>query len=86
MNICPKCNGSPWPFVLVFAIASIAGFATWLTLGLSVPEPAIRAAAAALAFLIVGGTLLHYVLSCLKRHCNHQRGPAKRQATLQRGG
>ncbi len=82
MNICPKCNGSPWPFVLVLAIASVAGFSTWLTLGLSVPEMPIRVAAGALAFLIVGATLLHYVLSCLKRHCHHGKGPAQRPRDL----
>jgi hypothetical protein len=71
MKICPKCNGSLWPFVLVFAVASVAGFATWLTLGLSVSDMLTRVAAGALAFLAVGATLLHYVLSCLKRHCHH---------------
>ena len=88
MKLCPKCNGSPWPFVLVLGIASVAGFATWLTLGLSVSEMPIRVAAGALAFLTVGATLLHYVLSCLKRHCHHGEGqrPARRQATVPRSG
>ena len=71
MKLCPQCKGSPWPFVLVFAIASVAGFATWLTLGLSVSDMRIRVAAGSLAFLIAGATLLFYVLSCLKRHCRH---------------
>jgi len=77
MNLCPKCVRSSWPFVLVLAIASVAGFATWLTLGLSVEDPVQRIAAGAVAFLAVGATLLHYVLSCLRRHCRHgdQRPP-----------
>jgi hypothetical protein len=88
MKICSKCNGSPWPFLLVFAIASVAGFMTWLTLGLSVSEMPIQVAAGALAFLAVGATLLHYVLSCLKRHCHHgeEERLARRQATVQRSG
>lgn len=71
MNICPKCNGSPWPFVLVLAIAAIAGLSTWLILALSVSDMLTRVAAGTLAFLTVGATLFHYVSSCLKRHCRH---------------
>jgi hypothetical protein len=88
MKICPKCNGSPWPFILVFAIASVAGFTTWLTLGLSLPDMPIRVGAGVLAFLTVGATLLHYVLSCLKRHCHHgeEERLARRQTTVPRSG
>lgn len=78
MKLCPKCNHSPWPFVMVFFIASVTGFVTWLVVGLSVEDMLQRTVAGALAFLAVGGTLLHYVLDCLKRHCRHDhrhKGP-----------
>ena len=71
MKFCPKCGRSPWPFVMVLLIASVTSFVTWVTLGLSIDETAPRALASAGVFLAVGGTLLHYVLACLKRHCRH---------------
>lgn len=71
MKLCPKCGRSPWPFVMVFGIASLAAFLTWITLGLSIDQSGPRSVASAGAFLAVGGTMLHYVLACLKRHCRH---------------
>jgi hypothetical protein len=56
---------------MVFAIASVTSFVTWITLGLSVDEPMPRAMASGGVFLAVGGTMLHYVMTCLKRHCRH---------------
>ena len=79
MKLCSKCNHSPWPFVMAFVIAGISAFATWLTLGLSTLDIAARAAASALAFAVIGGTLLHYIFSCLKRHCRHDDAPARQQ-------
>ncbi|MFD2111820.1 hypothetical protein [Thiorhodococcus fuscus] len=72
MNLCPKCSHSPWPFVMIFAITSVIGFLTWLVLGLSPLDPLARVAIAVVVFLVVGGTLLHYVVSCLRRHCRHK--------------
>ncbi|MBK1722917.1 hypothetical protein [Thiocystis violacea] len=72
MNLCPKCSRSRWPFVMIFAITSIIAFITWLVLGLSMVEPLPRVAVAIAVFLGVGATLLHYVLSCLRRHCRHE--------------
>lgn len=71
MKLCPKCSRSPLPFVMVLMIASVLAFITWLILGLSQIEPITRIAAGAAVFLAVGGTLLHYIISCLKRHCRH---------------
>lgn len=71
MKLCPKCGRSPWPFVMVLLIASVTSFVTWVTLGLSIDETAPRALASAIVFLAVGGTMLHYVLACLRRHCRH---------------
>lgn len=71
MKLCPKCSRSPLPFFMVLLISSVLAFITWLVLGLSQVESVARLAAGAAVFLAVGGTLLHYVLSCLKRHCRH---------------
>jgi hypothetical protein len=56
---------------MVLMISSVLAFITWLILGLSQVDPVMRLAAGAAVFLGVGGTLLHYVVSCLKRHCRH---------------
>jgi hypothetical protein len=71
MNLCPDCNRTRWPFVMAFVITSILAFITWLVLGLSQIETLPRVAVAGVIFLAVGGTLVHYVVSCLKRHCRH---------------
>jgi hypothetical protein len=81
MKFCAECNSSPLPFVMVALIAGIVGFITWLTLGLSYPEPMFRLGGAIVVFLAVGGTMLHYVLSCLRRHCNHRARFAGKQAS-----
>ncbi len=61
---------------MVFVIATIGAFLTWLTLGLSIPEVGPRAGASALTFVVVGGALLMYILNCLKRHCRHEDSDA----------
>jgi hypothetical protein len=71
MKPCSKCNNSPLPYLMVVMVASVAAFLTWLTLGLSIAETLPRAVGSGVVFLAVGGTLLHYVLGCLKRHCPH---------------
>lgn len=71
MKLCPKCESSPLPFMMVFIIASLSAFVTWLTLAYSQAGPIECIGGSALAFLAVGATLLHYVLTCMKRHCRH---------------
>lgn len=73
MNLCLECSRSRWPFAMIFAITSVIAFLTWLILGLSMVGAVGRAGVAALVFLGVGATLLHYVLSCLRRHCRHDQ-------------
>ena len=75
MKLCPDCESQPWSFVMVFVIATVSGFVTWLIMGLSASEPLPRIGAGVAVFVAVGATLLHYVFSCLKRHCTH-RHPA----------
>ncbi|WP_295444218.1 hypothetical protein [uncultured Thiodictyon sp.] len=72
MKLCSKCDNSPLPFIMIFVIATISAFMTWLTLELSIPEVGPRAGASAVVFAVVGGLLLAYVLNCLKHHCRHQ--------------
>jgi hypothetical protein len=62
---------------MVFFLASISAFMTWLTLSYSQFGHIERLAGTAVVFLAVGGTLTHYVLSCIKRHCRHDH---RRQA------
>ncbi|HYN78814.1 MAG TPA: hypothetical protein VES73_13610 [Lamprocystis sp. (in: g-proteobacteria)] len=62
---------------MAFLIAGISAFATWLTLGLSSMDVTLRAVVSALTFATVGGTLLHYIFSCIKRHCRHDDGPPR---------
>lgn len=71
MKLCKTCFSSPWPFVMVTGIATLIAFLTWLTLGLSAPEPTVRLIASLVAFAAVEVTLVHYVVSCMRRHCRH---------------
>ena len=73
MNLCPKCNPPAWTFADIFMITSVIAFVTWLMLGLSMIAPLPRAAITGAAFLAVGATLVHYVMSCIKRHCRHDQ-------------
>lgn len=74
MRLCKTCFSSPWPFVLMTGIAIMAGFLTWLTVGLSQPEPELRIGVSVVAFVAVEVTLVHYVIACMRRHCRHHRG------------
>jgi hypothetical protein len=71
MKFCSECRVSPWPFALVTAIAGVIAFLTWLMTGLSQPEPMMRLGATLAVFVAVEGTLVHYVMSCIRRHCRH---------------
>ena len=73
VKLCPQCNNSPWPFFMVAFIAGLVAFLTWLILSFAGANTAQGLVGTGIAFLAVGSTLLHYVLSCMKRHCRHQR-------------
>ncbi|NBC48006.1 MAG: hypothetical protein GVY22_08450 [Gammaproteobacteria bacterium] len=85
MKLCKTCFSSPWPFVLMTVIASMTGFITWLTLGLSQPDPQLRIAVAVIAFVAVEATLVHYVICCMRRHCRHHSSPAQQDRHLSQG-
>lgn len=79
MKLCSECRSTPWPFVLVTVIALIVAAITWLTLGLSQIEPMLRIGAGLAVFVAVEGTLVHYVVSCIRRHCRHDQARASGQ-------
>ena len=71
MKLCSQCRMTAWPFFLAFFIAAISVFLTWLTLSYSQFDYFERIAGCGAVFLVVGGTLLHYMLACMRRHCHH---------------
>jgi hypothetical protein len=82
MKFCSECNASPWPFALVTTIAGVIAFLTWLIMGLSQPEPMVRIGATVGVFVAVEGTLVHYVASCIRRHCRHHRSDVSTRREL----
>jgi hypothetical protein len=56
-------------------IAGVSAYMTWLTLTYSQAGTNARILGTAIAFVAVGGTVLHYMISCLKRHCRHRDEP-----------
>lgn len=85
MKLCPKCSRSPVPFLMVIALSLILGFATWLMAGLTQVAPGLRALAGVAVFIGAGGTLLHYVLSCLRRHCRHTQADGPDHGVMRTG-
>ncbi|MCU0835582.1 MAG: hypothetical protein MUC77_14315 [Chromatiaceae bacterium] len=73
MKLCRECGRSPWPFLMAFFVAGLCTFITWLTLTYSQFDTIERMAGSLLVFVLVGGTLVHYVLSCIRRHCRHEK-------------
>lgn len=76
MKLCPSCKKTFLPYLMVLLIASLASFMTWLSLSLSDVAPLASAVACVGAFLAVGGTLLHYIIACMRRHCREWRHQA----------
>ncbi|AFL73054.1 hypothetical protein [Thiocystis violascens] len=77
MNLCPKCNPPAWTFAVIFILTSVIAFVTWLMLGLSMTSLLPRAGITSVVFLAVGATFVHYVMSCIKRHCRHDEQSAR---------
>lgn len=73
MKLCSQCGGSPLPFFMAGFIATFSAFLTWLTLSYSQFDLAMQILGCGLIFVAVGGTVLHYMFGCMKRHCLHAR-------------
>jgi hypothetical protein len=71
MNLCRKCGWSLLPFAMVALVSGVSAFLTWLTLTYSQFEETQVVAGSAIVFFAVAATVLHYVQSCMKRHCHH---------------
>ena len=73
MKLCPECGRSPLAYFMVVFISGVSAFLTWLTLSYSQAGQIEVIAGSLLVFFAVGGTVLHYVLGCMKRHCRHEK-------------
>ncbi|HCS90334.1 MAG: hypothetical protein N838_00275 [Thiohalocapsa sp. PB-PSB1] len=54
---------------MVAFISTMIAFMTWLVLGLAQRDPLIQISGTLAVFVAIGATMLHYVLSCMRRHC-----------------
>lgn len=71
MGLCSECNKKIWPYAIVLLVATFAAFLTWLTLSASGAVAETVSWFTGVAFVVVGGVLLSYMLCCLRRHCRH---------------
>jgi hypothetical protein len=71
MKLCSDCRRTPWPFLFALFIAGVTAFLTWLMLSLSPFDTTERALVTGVVFVAASATLIHYVLSCMRRHCRH---------------
>ncbi len=71
MKLCSECRKTPWPFAFALFISGITAFLTWLMLSFSGFNETEQLIGSALVFLAAAATLMHYVMSCMKRHCRH---------------
>ena len=71
MKLCSQCRHSVWPFVFALFIAAFAAFLTWMTLYYSRFDTVERLLLTGGVFVAAAATLIHYMLSCMRRHCRH---------------
>lgn len=71
MKLCSQCRKTPWPFLFALFISGFTAFLTWMMLLLSQFGATERVIVTAVVFLAAAATLIHYMLSCMKRHCRH---------------
>ncbi len=71
MKLCQHCSKTIWPFLFAFFIAGVAATLTWLILSYSSFDATLRALFAAGVFVLAAGTLVHYMLACMRRYCRH---------------
>jgi hypothetical protein len=71
MSFCSQCRKTLWPFLFALFIAGVAAFLTWLTLLYSQLDTTTRLVFSGAMFVGASVILIHYMLSCMKRHCRH---------------
>ncbi|MEE9422918.1 MAG: hypothetical protein V3V50_07145 [Gammaproteobacteria bacterium] len=69
MKLCSACCTKRWPYAMAVFIAAFTAFLTWLTLSSSGIQPVANSFLSTIAFILVGGALLMYMLNCMRRHC-----------------
>lgn len=70
-KVCPHCKNSALPYVMVLVVSTVSAFVTSLTLSFAQFSDLESLIGGGLMFTVVGTTLLHYVVNCMKRHCRH---------------
>lgn len=71
MKFCSRCHKTLWPFLFAVFIAGVAAFLTWLTLVYSQFNTTTSMVLSGVMFVGASVILIHYMLSCIKRHCRH---------------
>ena len=73
MKLCRECGKRPWPYLMALFIAAFSAFLTWLTLeSAGLPADSVRWWSVGV-FLTVAVLLVSYMISCIRRHCGHER-------------
>ena len=70
MKCCAECRKKPWPYMFALAMATIIGFFTWLTTGVTSLSIDARYWITSVAFVIVAAVMMSYLLHCMSRHCD----------------
>ncbi len=73
MKLCSECGKKPWPYLMAVFIASFSAFLTWLTLQSAGLSPSAIWWGSAGVFVVVTVLLVSYMVSCIRRHCGHER-------------
>ncbi len=71
MQLCQNCSKTIWPFLFAFFIAGVATTLTWLMLSYTSFDATLRVLCTAGVFVLAAGTLVHYMLACMRRYCRH---------------
>ena len=73
MKLCANCRKKPWPYAIALFIAIFVAFVTWWTLAAAGVSPQASRWWTVVAFLVAGGVLVSYMVSCMRRHCAEDR-------------
>lgn len=73
MKLCKHCKKKFWPFMVALVVTSFAVALTWMTLSASGLSNSQAGIWASLVFVVVGGSLVGYMVNCLRRYCRQDR-------------